>query len=463
MTAPGLFAPLRHQRNYARLFTAQVLSLLGTGLTTVALGLLAYELAGSDAGLVLGTALTLKMIAYVSIAPLAGAFIARLPRRATLVGLDLCRALLVGFLPFVSATWQVYLLVFLFQSFSAAFTPTFQATLPEVLPDEEDYTRALSLSRLAYDLESLLSPALAGLLLGVMSFHQLFLGTTLGFLASALLVLSTTLASGSQRSSEEPFHRRLTRGIRIYLATPRLRGLLALSVAVSAVGAVVIVNTIVYVRDTLQGGEQGYALVMASYGFGSMLVALLLPRLLNRLPLRRVMMTGTLVLAAAASSVSLGGSLGASLLLWWLMGIGAALVQTPGGLLLRRSCHAEDRVDLFAAQFALSHAGWLFTYPLAGWLGTHLGLELTFMIMATGALLGGAMAWRLWPAHDPAEQEHQHPQMQHLHLHVHDAHHQHEHEGWEGPEPHRHPHGHGGLRHRHVFIIDDHHPVWPRT
>ena len=68
-------------------------------------------------------------------------------------------------LPFVDQVWQVYVLIFLLQSASAAFTPTFQATIPDVLPDEEDYTRALSLSRLAYDLESLLSPTLAAALL----------------------------------------------------------------------------------------------------------------------------------------------------------------------------------------------------------------------------------------------------------------------------------------------------------
>lgn len=46
---------LRH-RTYRHLFAAQVVSLLGTGLATVALGLLAYDLAGEDAGAVLGTA-----------------------------------------------------------------------------------------------------------------------------------------------------------------------------------------------------------------------------------------------------------------------------------------------------------------------------------------------------------------------------------------------------------------------
>ena len=45
----------------------------GTGLATVALGLLAWEMAGEDAGLVLGTALAIKMVAYVTLAPVAAA------------------------------------------------------------------------------------------------------------------------------------------------------------------------------------------------------------------------------------------------------------------------------------------------------------------------------------------------------------------------------------------------------
>ena len=50
-----------NNRTYRHLFTAQVIALVGTGLMTVALGLLAYELAGADAGAVIGTALAIKM------------------------------------------------------------------------------------------------------------------------------------------------------------------------------------------------------------------------------------------------------------------------------------------------------------------------------------------------------------------------------------------------------------------
>ncbi|MFX5801286.1 MFS transporter, partial [Acinetobacter baumannii] len=88
-------------------------------------------------------------------------------------------------LPFVTQIWQIYILIFVLQSASAAFTPTFQATIPDVLPEEDEYTKALSLSRLAYDLESVVSPMLAAALVSVISFHMLFAGTSIGFIGSA--------------------------------------------------------------------------------------------------------------------------------------------------------------------------------------------------------------------------------------------------------------------------------------
>eukprot|EP01038_Epipyxis_sp_PR26KG_P001456 gene1456-2044_t len=71
-------------RTYRHLFLAQVIALVGTGLATVALGLLAFDLAGAQAGAVLGTALAIKMTAYIGVAPIAAAFAERLPRRAML-------------------------------------------------------------------------------------------------------------------------------------------------------------------------------------------------------------------------------------------------------------------------------------------------------------------------------------------------------------------------------------------
>lgn len=447
------------QTDYRRLFAAQVLSLLGTGLTTVALGLLAFELAGADAGVVLGTALALKMVVYVGFSPFAELIARRLPRKWFLITLDLLRAGLVLLFPFVTEVWQIYALVVLFQSCSAGFTPVFQASIPDILTDEEEYTKALSLSRLAYDLESLLSPMFAGLLLGFLTFSSLFIGTTLGFLASAVLVLGVTFPVVSEDQARGSFLKRLTRGSWIYLATPRLRGLLALSFAVSAAGAMVIVNTVVLVQDGFGGTPRQVALMFAAYGAGSMLVALSLPRLLHLLPERALMLTGAALLAPALCLIGLADGLVETAAIWFAMGASTSAVQVPAGLLLRRSAHPEDRPSVFAAQFALSHACWLVMYPVAGWGGALIGLPAIAVLLAVSVVVVVILAARVWPTGDPEVLEHEHDEIEHDHSHGTSAHHRAH--AIDGDPTGR--HRHRKLRHSHPFVIDDHHPIWPES
>ena len=445
-----MLAVLRN-RTYRHLFAAQVIALTGTGLATVALGLLAYRLAGPDAGAVLGTALAIKMIAYVTVAPLAGAVASRLPRKAMLVTLDLVRAAVALALPWVGEIWQVYLLIFLLQAASAAFTPTFQATIPDILADERDYTAALTLSRLAYDLESLLSPLLAAAVLALISFDYLFVGTSLGFLASAVLVVSVLLPAARPARRAAGIHEGTTRGIRIYLATPRLRGLLAIHLAVAAAGSMVFVNTVAYVRDVLGRDAADVAIALGANGCGSLIAALALPRVLDRFADRVVMLRAAALLAVTlfiavpvAASTSGVWRWPALLVLWAVIGAGSSLVLTPGSRLLRRSADAPDRPALFAADFALSHACWLLCYPLAGWVASDFGMATTLVLLGVITAVATAVAIRLWPVDDPEVVEHEHDDLDPDHEHLHDA----------SPVS-------GRWRHAHPYRIDEFHIRWP--
>ncbi len=433
-------------RTYRLLFFAQVVALFGTGLMTVALALLAYDLAGADAGVVLGTALAIKMIVYVTLSPVAAGFAARFPRRGFLIFLDLVRASVALALPFVDAVWQIYVLIALLQSASAAFTPTFQATIPDILTDEDDYTNALSLSRLAYDLENLLSPMAAALLVSAIGFHWLFTWTSAGFLVSAALVFSTVLPAMKAAQSVSPLER-IKNGVEIYLKTPRLRALMALNLTVAASGAMVIVNGVVLVKSELGLSDTDLALSMAAYGGGSMAAAFLVPNLLKRFPERSVMLSGgamlpilLLVFAALYSNLPEQAIWPALLVSWAIMGASMSAVLVPSGRLLRNSAHAEDRPLVFAAQFALSHAGWLITYPLAGWLGSTASTPQTLTALALVAALAALAAAWLWPKEDPRYLIHDHPDLPPDHPHLVNAH---------------------GTRHGHDFVIDGLHPNWP--
>ncbi|MFJ6568710.1 MFS transporter [Streptomyces sp. NPDC091292] len=391
-------------RDYRRLFGAQVIALFGTGLTTVALGLLAYDLAGPRAGMVLGTALTIKMVMYVVIAPLAAAYVDRLPRRTLLVLLDVVRGAVVLALPLITEVWHVYLLIGLLQAASAAFTPTFQAVIPDIVTDESDYTRALSASQVASTMESLLSPVLAAVALTFMTFDRLFLGTSAGFLISALLVLLTRVPDARPSAHTKAWDK-ATAGIRTFLRTPRLRGVMALNLVVAAAGSIVVVNTVNYVRDRLGGSQSDVAWMLAASGTGTLVAALALPRVLDRVAARTVMMTGAGVLvggttgAVALVAAGLTTWIGTAVV-WTVIGIGMALVITPTGKVLRTSVGRNAIPEAFAAQFSLSHLAWLVTYPVAGWLGTSGGFTLTWSVLAVLAAAGTIGALLLWPRHD---------------------------------------------------------------
>ncbi|MFE9504636.1 MFS transporter [Streptomyces anthocyanicus] len=391
-------------RDYRHLFGAQVIALFGTGLTTVALGLLAYDLAGSNAGMVLGTALTIKMVMYVIIAPLAAAYVDRFPRRTLLVLLDVVRGAVVLALPLVTEVWHVYVLIGLLQAASAAFTPTFQAVIPDIVTDESAYTRALSASQVASTMESLLSPVLAAVALAFLSFDRLFLGTSAGFLLSALLVLSAHVPDARPSVHTRAWDKAAA-GVRTFLRTPRLRGLMALNLVVAAAGSIVVVNTVNLVRDRLSGSQSDVAWMLAASGTGTLVAALVLPRVLDRVAARTVMTTGASVLVGATGAAVVLVATGiatwaGTAVVWSAIGVGMALIVTPTGKVLRASVARNAIPEAFAAQFSLSHLAWLITYPVAGWVGTAAGLTLAWSVLAVLAGAGAAGALLLWPRHD---------------------------------------------------------------
>jgi MFS family permease len=298
--------------------------------------------------------------------------------------------------------WQVFALIFVVNACAAGYTPAFQATIPEVLPEEHEYTRALSFSRLAYDLSELLSPVAAAVLLLVMDFHGLFALNAVAFLAAAGLVASVSLPhTGRDAPVSDRTWARITVGARRYLTTPRLRALLALNLAVACASAMTIVNTVVLVRDDLGLGDSAVAIALGAAGAGSAITALLVPAIIDRLNVRTVMLSGGVLLATGLPLIALGPSYPPLLALWLVLGIGLSLVQTPAGLLIQRSADDATRPALFAAQFSLSHACWLLTYPVAGIVGAAVGLDAVAIGLGAVAAASTASAGVLWKGDAP--------------------------------------------------------------
>lgn len=173
-----------------------------------------------------------------------------------------------------------------------------------------------------------------------------FAGTVLGFVASALLVVFIALPL-PPTPERRGIYDRTTRGQRIYLATSRLRGLLAVSAAIAAAGSMVFVSTVVLVQAHWGLPQNALALARAAFGAGSMLAALGTSRLLNRWSHRQVMFVGVVLLGGAMLVGSQIWGYAGLLPLWFVVGLGCSAAQTPSGRLLRRSSQPVDRPALF--------------------------------------------------------------------------------------------------------------------
>ena len=383
--------------SFRTLFSAQVVSLLGSGVTTIGLALFAYQLTGgSSATAVIGNALMLRILAFLLFSQPAGVIADRTSRKKILISADLVRFGLLALFPFITSVWQIYALIFSINAVTAFFTPTFEASIPELVGDEH-YVKALSISRVAVDVEAVAAPALAGLLVAFLGLRWVFWFDAFTYLVSALLVASVSIpyvAKIKTPLSWRVFFSEVTTGTRILLREPSLRQALTLSFAEATAGAAAIVVTVAYVRDVLGRGEAAFTLVMAGLGLGSTVAAIILGRATGRyekgardkavLHGRRHQWTAHALLIGGGTLglVLLPGMLGPSFLifglLWLLNGAGQALIAIPSSTLLAEHTFEEERGRAYAAHFALTHACWLITYPAVGHAAARWGAPATF-------------------------------------------------------------------------------------
>ncbi len=381
------FSALRHPR-FARLYAAQTISQVGDALTWVALALLAYELAGADAAIVLGVALTLRVGAYVALSPWAGVLADRTERRTLLVATHLGRAVVIALMPLVTAVWQVYLLMLLLNAFTAFFTPINQATVPLVV-GRADAARAFALSSATTELLTIAGPGFAGILATWLGGRTLFYLDAATFMIAGLLILTLpSLRANAAEAAPRSRWRDVRDGTARLWRDPPIRFALLMELVAAIVGALILTVTVVRVKAGLGLGDAEYGWVMASYGLGATIASLAFGATGRRLSRPLVILTG-----AAVTSVALlpadAAPLAPLMALWVMAGVGQNWVNLPTETLLaeRTEQHAQGRV--YGAHFAWSHLWWVFTYPLASLLSTHVP-DHTFLIgglIATGVLI----------------------------------------------------------------------------
>jgi len=194
------------QRNFALLWFAGLISMIGDWVLFIALPIYTYNLTKSS--LATGIMFMAGTLPRVLLGSVAGVFVDRWDRKWTMVIADLARAVLLLLLLMVRSSasiWIIYLVAFLQATISQFFGPAENALLPQLV-DESHLIAANSLNSLNNNLARLGGPALGGLLLGSLGFRNVVIIDSVSFLFSGImiaLIVAPSLASAQTAQTGE--------------------------------------------------------------------------------------------------------------------------------------------------------------------------------------------------------------------------------------------------------------------
>ncbi|HEV3498112.1 MAG TPA: MFS transporter, partial [Actinomycetes bacterium] len=267
--------PLR-RRDFALVWTAALVSNIGSWLQTIAVGILVTELTGQARWTGLVAAAAFVPIGVLS--PVGGAVADRVDRRRLLIGTtvgETVAALLLAVLVGTgnASALAVTTLVFAGGCMTALGFPAYQAILPDLV-DRDDLLGASSLSMAQYNLGRVVGPVLAGAVLVAGSYTWAFALNAASYGAVVIALLMVRLQTPPPSDDPARLWSRIVAGARGAKAEPGCRTAI-LTIAVTALLLSPFIALIPAVTVKLFGGGEGAtSLLIGAQGVGAVAGAL---------------------------------------------------------------------------------------------------------------------------------------------------------------------------------------------
>jgi len=301
-TAParGAARPLR-TRDFRLVWSSYSVSTVGSEVTVLALPLAAAVLLGASPWQ-MGLLTAAGTAPYIGFSLLVGAWIDRLPRRRPLlVVADLVAALVLLTVPLaylldVLTVTQLVVVELLVGIVRVTFRPAFSAHLPDVVPDEA-LTEASSRLKASEATAMLAGPGLGGSLVQLLSAPVALLVDAGSFLVSAALL---GRVRAPERVGHVPPPRRHLRveigeGLGHLWQDRRLRAIAGAAANVNFFGLMIFALLVVYLTRSQDFTPVMVAAVTVAGGAGSLVGALLAPRVARRIGRGRTIVLGSAV------------------------------------------------------------------------------------------------------------------------------------------------------------------------
>ncbi len=368
----GAYARLvRGNRNFRRLWLAQIVSEIGDWFYTLSIYTLLLQLTGHASSVAL--ALVLQLLPQTLVGPTAGVVNDRLRRKQVMIAADLGRCVVVLAMLLVrtrSMAWLVYPLLLAETIMSAFFEPARSSVVPNIAA-RGDVLIANTLSSATWSVNLLVGASVGGVVAALFGRDAVFVLNALSFLASAFFISGMHFAEPHAESGASLRPRDLAdfspvlEGIRYVRSHPTLLPTVFAKAGELMIGPSWVIFTVMGARefavhwrgiDPARGAMLGMSILLGGRGLGALVGPLVSARWAGRSDrrLRLGILFGYLVIALGY------GSLGGSRTVWiaaacaMLAHMGGSTVWVFSTTLLQ--LHTEDRFRgrVFAAELGFA-------------------------------------------------------------------------------------------------------------
>jgi len=405
---------LRGNRNFRRLWMAQIVSEIGDWFYTLSIYTLLLQFTGHASSVAL--ALVLQVLPQTFAGPTAGVVNDRLKRKHVMIAADLIRFGVVMAMLFVrsgSMVWLVYPLLLAETTMAAFFEPARSAVIPNITAENEVLV-ANTLSSITWSVNLMIGAAVGGIVAALWGRDTVFILNALSFLTSALLIGGMRFAEPHAEAAAPLRPRDLVdfspvlEGVRYIRSHPTLFPAVFAKAGEIMVGPSWVIFTVMGARefavhgrsvDAAGGAMLGMSILLAGRGLGALVGPVVSARWAGSSDhrLRLGILFGYLTIALGY------GMLGVSRTVW--MAAGCAMLAHAGGSTVwvfsttLLQLHTEDRFRgrVFAADLGLASLTFATTAYACGRF-LDVGISARAVAMGTGVLMlipATILAWAL--------------------------------------------------------------------
>jgi DHA3 family macrolide efflux protein-like MFS transporter len=369
-----------------RLALARLISLTGGAAAYLALNFVIYEKTGSATWVAVALILTFGALGLAS--PFAGALGDKFDRRMVMIVSDLAGAAVFLAMAFVEDPGVLVALAFLAALAEAPFLAASTAAIPNLV-DEDQIGYANGLIALGRNAGIVLGPVLGGVLVASVGGGAVFASNAVSFVLSALLVASVRGRFAGDRTGGEE-HRGLRAGFR-FLFSDRILRTMALTWLglVLALGMTMVAD--VALAEVFEVGSLGYGLLIACWGGGS-IVGALMGRYLSARTEALAFVAGTAVVAVTCLGVGVSPWFSLVLVIILVMGVGDGLTLVAQQGIMQRRTPDAVRSRVSGAFDAVVHTGLVPSYAVAGPAVAVLGARGVYVAGGLAAILALVIA-----------------------------------------------------------------------